>query len=162
MKYIFSALCIAIFVLSGCKKIESIPLQDYRPDVPVTVTNATDYRPGPAVRTSKAAGGIISITLEIPATSGRKIKQITKVSAWTSYVNLQNATAAYNLAPILPAANGLSVTFNTTLAEYFVKTGVTPNPPTSNINLTRAFYFLITLDNDQQIISYAVNVLVLD
>ncbi|MDB5202023.1 MAG: hypothetical protein JWQ27_1432 [Ferruginibacter sp.] len=164
MKYISRLFVIASLaaVFTGCMKEEdSIPLQDTRPDVPVTVANATDFRPGPAVRTSKAAGGAISITLEIPANSGRTIKEITKVVASTSYAAVQNSTAAYNAAPI--AGNGRTVTFNTTLAEFFVKNPtITPNPPTSNANLPRAFYFLVTLDNGQQLIPYAVNVLVLD
>ncbi|NNU33423.1 hypothetical protein HK413_03285 [Mucilaginibacter sp. S1162] len=58
-------------------------LTDNRPAVPVTVANARDYRPDPTVFASRATGNI-TITLSIPASSGRTIKEITRVSVNTT------------------------------------------------------------------------------
>ena len=128
--------------------------------VPVTIQNAMAYRPEPTVSTSKSAGGAIQIILMVPAESGRIIKEITKVAANTTYTQIQSSGSAgfYNSAPI--AANGLTATFNTTLAEYVTKAaGVIP---ASNTELAKRFYFLLTLDDGSQIVTSSVRVLVLD
>lgn len=147
--------------LFSCKKDEFNALTDVRPDVPVTVSNASDYRPGPTVTVSRA-NPAFSIVLEIPAGSGRTIKEITKVAATAgSSQPLYGTTGLYNTAAI--AGSGNKVTFSSTLAEYTSKTGrAVPgnNPPVNAVELDRQFYFLITLDNNQTLISQQVKVLV--
>src|SRR3954466_12738191 len=81
-----------VAILSSCKKDGFGPLTDTRPEVPVTVANVYEYRPQPTVLTSKATGGNIVITLQIPASTGRTIKEITKVAAATNYSAVQGST----------------------------------------------------------------------
>ena len=131
---------------------------DLRPNIPVTVANAVDYRPDPTVSTSKSGGGIIQIILTIPTGLGRTIKEITKVSASTNYALVQSAAGAYNSAPI--PGSGVSVTFNTSLSEYVTKgPGVVP---AANSELAKRFFFIITLDDNSTIVSMPTRVLVLN
>ena len=148
---------------NSCTKQKTNPLADIRPDVPVTVTNATDYRPDPTVTTSLAGGGAIQIILAISGQSGRSIKEITKIAASTSYAKIQGAgtTGFYVAAPI--AGNGTSITFNTSITEYFSKNPVSSSNPAAKVNneLALRFYFLITLDDGSKLITMPVRVLVL-
>ena len=166
IQYIFWFV-VLVFVVS-CKKTEGFnSLSDNRPDVPVTVTNAYDYLPSPTIKASKAENKI-TITLQIPESSGRKIKEITKIAASTTanYTAIYSGTTVgtgttqlWSNSPI--AVNGTSYTFNTTFDEYKSKTGLT-NTPGSNAFLSRDFYFLITLDNGQTIIPMYTRVWVVD
>jgi hypothetical protein len=164
MKIISSIFIAALFLVSfvACEKDGFQPLTDERPDVPVTVNNATDFRPGPTVTASRATN-TFSIVLEIPATSGRTIKEVTKVVASAgSSQPLFGTTGLYNVAPI-PGNASNKITFNTSLTEYTSKTGqAVPanNPPINAIELTRQFYFLETLDNNDVIMTQQVRVLV--
>jgi hypothetical protein len=160
-KHIFFILT-AVFMFISCKRDGFGPLTDSRPEIPVTVSNAVDFRPGPTVNASRAAGNF-TIELEIPVTSVRKIKEITKVAATAGTSQpLFGTTGLYNAAPIA-GNNSNKITFATSLTEYTAKTGVAVpanNPPTNGVELTRQFYFLITLDNNETIITQQVRVLV--
>ena len=151
-------------LMFSCKKVVG-PLSDIRPAVPVTVTNAAAYRPDPTVTTSLSGGGVIQIVLSIPTGSGRKIKEITKVAASTNYSAIQgigNGIIYYTTSPIV--GGGTSVTFTTSIAEYFTKHPLVPvaNPAAvANAELARRFYFLITLDDNSLIVTTPVRVLVL-
>ena len=164
MKKKFKILSFLILVITmiSCKKEAFNGLSDNRPAIPVTITNAIDYRPEPTVATSKGAGGAIKITLAIPASSGRTIKEITKIAAATSYTQIQSTgtTGFYTSTPI--AVNSTTYTFNTSLAEYVIKgPGTIPTVSTSvGTELAKRFYFLITLDDGTVIIPEAVRVLV--
>ena len=162
MKKTFKILSFLVLVITmiSCKKNEFNGLSDNRPAVPVTVTNAIDYRPDPTVATSVSAGGNIQIILAIPASSGRTIKEITRIAIGTSFTKIQGTTGLYNTAPI--TVNSITYTFNTTLAEYTSKGGgnVPAISTTVGTELTNRFYFLITLDDGTQIIPEPVRVLV--
>jgi hypothetical protein len=160
---LFLSVCLPTIFFS-CTKKDSVGVNaDNIPTIPVTVQNAMAYRPEATVSTSKAAGGSIQIILSIPAESGHTIKEITKVAAGTTYTQIQSSgsTGFYNTAPI--AGSGTTVTFNTTIAEYIAKAGApNPNPPLSNAELPKKFYFLVTLDDGTVIVTNSVRVLVLD
>ena len=147
-------------VMLSCKKESFNGLSDVRPAVPVTVTNAIDFRPEPTVSTSIAAGGAIQIVLSIPASSGRTLKEITRIAASTTYTKVQGTTGLYNSAPL--AASGTTFTFNTTLAEYVVKgPGSIPSvSTTAGTELANRFYFMITLDDGSVLLPEPVRVLV--
>jgi len=147
-------------LMMSCKKEDFNGLSDVRPDVPVTITNAIDFRPEPTVSTSIAAGGAIQIVLAIPSSSGRTIKEITRIAASTTYTKVQGTTGLYNAAPIPVGA--ITYTFNTTLAEYVVKgPGTIPTvSTTAGTELANRFYFMITLDDGSVIIPEPVRVLV--
>jgi hypothetical protein len=156
IKYLPFFLAALLFI--SCEKTEGFhSLTDVKPAIPVTVANAIDYRPNPTVKASKADGKV-QIVLQIPANSGRTIKEITRVAASTSYSAVQTTTGLYNTAPI--PGNGTTATFNTTLPEYVTRAAGTI--PASNAELAKRFYFLITLDNDETIIPAEVRVLVVD
>jgi len=159
MKIIFKYLLICLVgtaLLQSCKKEGFSGTTDNRPAIPVTVVNAMDYRPDPAVFASRATG-IISIQLTIPSSSGRSIKEITRVSASTTASGVQLTTGLYNTAPI--PGSGNNATFNTTFTEYIAKAGGTI-PTTNNTELAKRFYFLITLDDGTTIIPEPVRVVV--
>ena len=166
MRYTILFLILA-FVVS-CKKTDGFnSLSDNRPAVPVTVVNAYDYLPSPTIKASKAENKI-TIALQIPEGSGRKIKEITKIAASTTanYTAIYSGTAVgtgttqlWSNTPI--TVNGTSYTFNTTFDEYKTKTGGT-NAPASNAFLNRDFYFLIALDNGETVIPMYTRVWVVD
>jgi hypothetical protein len=169
MKHIFFSLIafFAIISFSSCKKDGFGPLTDNRPDVPVTIANVFDYRPSPTVKASKAENQI-KIVLEIPASSGRTIKEVIKIaaSATANYTAIYSGTTVgtatsqlWSNTPV--AVNSTTYTFTTTFDEYKTKTA-TANTPGSNTLLGRDFYFLLKLDNDQEIIPTNVRVWVVD
>jgi hypothetical protein len=168
MKKIVSVL-IVIVALSvvACKKKGFGPLTDSRPSIPVNVSNAVDFRPGPTVSASRAANSF-SIELEIPASSGKTIKEITKVAATGGssaplFGTVVGPTGLYTAA-VITGTNSNKIIFNTSLTEYTSRTGVAVpanNPPTNGVELTRQFYFLITLNDGQTIITQQVRVLVI-
>jgi hypothetical protein len=147
-------------LFAGCKK-ETGPLSDFKPAIPVTVTNAAAYRPDPTVTTSISGGGAIQIILSIPASSGKTIKEITQVVGNTSYTAVQATGGSYVPVPI--AATGTSITFNTSLTQYFTVYPVSASNPaaTANVELARRFYFKLTLSDNTEIITEPVRVLVL-
>lgn len=155
---------LAVLLVTGlfaCEKEKTVgKTADSIAAIPVTITNAMAFRPDPTVTSSKSAGGAIQIVLAIPAETGRSIKEITKVAANTTYTQIQSSGSSgfYTSAPI--PVNGITATFNTTLAEYVVKASGTI--PASNTELAKRFYFLLTLDDGSIIVTTPVRVLVLD
>jgi hypothetical protein len=173
-KIVFVMFALGNIALSSCTK-EVGPLSDFKPDNSIIVSNAIAFRPEPTVVVSKSLVvspgvlGPIQIVLTLGANSTRKIASITKVAAATSYSQIQGLTNAappfpsfYNTAPIVSTINatGKSATFNTTLTEYIAKTG--QPVAATNSELGRRFYFLITLDDNSEVISEPVRVLVAD
>jgi hypothetical protein len=72
---------------------------------------------------------------------------------------VQTSSGLYNTAPI--PGNGTKVTFTTTLAEYTTKTGLpVTTSGTATSFLARYFYFLIRLDNNEELIPVPVRVYV--
>lgn len=156
---------LAIIAFSSCKKDGFNGLTNNIPDVPVNVSNVFDFRPSPTVKASKAENKI-TITLDIPESTGRKIKEVSKIAAaaTANYTVIYNSTtvgisALWSNTPI--PVNGNTYTFTTTFDEYKAKTGTTTTPA-SNALLGRDFYFLLTLDNNQQVIPRNTRVWVVD
>lgn len=160
-KIILFSLLACSFV--ACKKDEFNGITTSIPAVPVTVTNLFGiYNGAPTVSTSLSGGGAITIKLEIPASSGRTIKEITRVGTATTinnYAVVQTTTGLYVSTPI--AGSGTTVTFTTSTAEYTAKTGAAVTASgTATSFLGRYFYFLITLDDGSQIMPVPVRVYV--
>jgi hypothetical protein len=153
-----TAIIATMILLAACKKDGFNPMTDTKPDIPVTVSNLYGTFVAPTVA-SNTTDSIIKITLSIPATSGRTIKEITRVASATSYKSVQVTTGLYNTAPI--PGSGTSVTFTSTLREYINKTGKTvPAPNTASSFLSTYFFFLVTLDDGSTIIPTYVKVYV--
>ncbi|EHQ28370.1 hypothetical protein [Mucilaginibacter paludis] len=147
---------LALVTFNSCKKSGFVPFTDSRPAIAVTVTNAQDYRPDPTIYVSKAAG-TITIQFAIPSSSGRTIKEITRVSLGTTQTAVQGTTGLYNTAPI--AGNGTtSITFNTTLTAFTAGGGTVP---AVNAEAAKRFYFLITLDDGTTIIPEPVRIVLI-
>jgi hypothetical protein len=144
----------------ACKDdLEYGPLvRDNRPAVPVTFPGATTFGGNPFIDVSTAAGGAMKFTLSIPASSGRTIKEITRVVGGATAINaasLNSAAAAINTAPI--PANGTTAVFETTLAAFRTKyPTVVVTPGTATVPREIAFIFLVTLDDNSQIITQQV------
>jgi len=129
-------------------------LQDRRPAVPVTYTNATTFGFNPFIEVSAAAGQI-SYTLSIPAGTGRTIREITTVAGGGTGINpgtLNSAAAKFNTAPI--PGSGTTATFTTTLVAFRAKYPTINVTPSTNPLVPReiAFMFRITLDDGSEII----------
>lgn len=162
-KRIITFCLLAITMLGACKKNEFNGDDTSIPDVPITVSNLFGTFNGvPTVSTSLSGGGVITITLAIPASSGRTIKEITRVAVATTpnnYTVVQKTTGLYNLAPI--AGGSTTVTFTTSLAEYTSKTGLAVTTSgTATSFLARYFLFLVTMDNGDQVFPLGVRVYV--
>ena len=163
---------VLILVSISCQKTEGFTsLTDNKDELPVAVTNVYDYLPGPTVKASKAENKI-TITLQLPAESGRTIKEVTKiaVAGTASYGPIHNGTVVgrgsnqlWSNTPM--SVNASSYTFTTTFTEAQAKSptalGLTW-PAASNTLLGMDFYFQLKLDNDQTIIPSYVRVFVVD
>jgi hypothetical protein len=168
LKKLFYLLILAsVTGLTSCKKDGFNGISDVRPDVPVTVANIFEYRPAPTVKASKAQNKI-EIVLTIPSSTGRTIKEVSKIAASAT----ANFTAIYSATTVGTATsqlwsntpipvNSTSYTFTTTFDEYKAKTATTTNPASEAL-LARDFYFLLTLDNGQTVIPQNVRVWVVD
>jgi hypothetical protein len=155
-----------VAVLGSCSKQKGFGpnYKDYNGgNTPVVITNAVDYRPDPTVPTAVAGDSSIKIVLAIPASSGRTIKEITKVATSSSYAAIQSTgtTGFYNV-PVIPGS-GTTVTFTTSIKEYYVNNPVSKtNPvPATNSELTFRYYFRLTLDDASVVYPTPVRVLVL-
>jgi hypothetical protein len=181
MKLNIKNLLSILFLMSfmACTKTKGFNgLSDNRPEIPVTVSNATDYRVGPSVRASLSGGGKIDIQFSIPATSGRTIKEITQIAVSSSFAAVQNATPpkagfttwGYNNSIPASPGKGTNVpiagnSFSTTLAAYslYYKTLINTSLIINhNTELPAPFYFVITLDDGTQLLPQPVKVLVID
>lgn len=161
-----------ILLSTSCEKTEGFTsLTDSVAELPVAVANVYDYLPAPTVKASKAENKI-TITLQLPAESGRTIKEVTKiaVAGTASYGPIHNGTVVgrganqlWSNTPI--PVNAPTYTFTTTFTEAQAKSptalGLTW-PPASNTLLGMDFYFQLKLDNDQTIIPSYVRVFVVD
>lgn len=152
-KYILVA-GVALLGLSSCEKNEIGFTKDQKPDIPVTITNAADFRPEPTVTTSIAGGGAIQIVLSIPTSSGRRIKEITRIAASTNYQLVQNILPIntvggfLNAFPTTPGifsyATSPAVASNLILAGgYYNLTPIPVNATTYTYNTSLTQYFSI-------------------
>lgn len=164
-RFIVNSLMVAAFALTtmSCKDdlIYSELVRDNRPAVPVTFPGTTAFGFDPFISTSISGGGAIKFTLSIPAESGRTIKEITRVVGGTSAINigtLNTASQAFNTAPI--AGAGTTATFETTLAAFRTRYPTVPVAATTNPLAPNeiAFLFLVTLDDNTQIVTQRVRV----
>lgn len=135
-------------------------VRDNRPAVPVTFPGATTFGGNPFIDVSTAGGGAIKFTLSIPESSGRTIKEITRVVGGGTAVNaasLNSAANAINTAPI--PGTGNTAVFETTLPAFRTKyPTVVVTPGTATVPREIAFIFLVTLDDNTQIITQQVRV----
>ncbi|MBO9199185.1 MULTISPECIES: hypothetical protein [Niastella] len=144
--------------LNGCAKQETDPLMDARPEVSVTFPNAKEFRPDPTVYCS-LNDSIIQIELSIPASSGKTITEISKIASGTSYTKIQsNDISGWYVGTPIPAT-GTSVTYKTTLKEYFAFTKTTSVK--ANTELANKFYFSVKLNDGSQLVTMPVRVYVL-
>ena len=135
--------------------------RDNRPEVPVTYQGANTFGHNPFYTVSKESTDEISITLEIPESAGRSIKDITRVVGGTTAINAGTVTTGATTANTIQAniaGNGNTVTFTTSIPALKDKfpTGAANtalNGPTGTAKYSEfAFMFLITLDDDKTII----------
>lgn len=163
-KKLYLLLLLATVLLSCTKDKGFGSKSDNVPINLISVSNAKDYRPDPTVTTSLGGGGNIQVVLSLPANSKRSIKEITKVAASTSYTKIQSAgtTGFYSVTPV--AGSGTSVTFTTTLDEYFTKFPVSASnlAAKKDTELSLRLYFLVTLDDASTVITPGVRILVLE
>lgn len=165
-KYIVHSLLLALVAGSSfsCKDdlIYSDLVQDRRPAVPVRFPGATTFGFNPFIVSSLATGGKIEFTLSIPASSGRTIKEITKVVGGGTGINVATlnaatATSAFNPAPI--PGSGTTAVFTTTIADFKKKYPTVGTTPVALPNFTEIqFLFLVTLDDGTQIVPEPVRV----
>jgi hypothetical protein len=161
IKRSFSSLFL-VAALASCSKQKGFGpnYKDYNGgNTPVVVTNATDYRPDPTISVSLAGDSSITINLSIPATSGRTIKEITKVATSGSYAAIQSTAGPFYNVPVI-AGSGTTVTFKSSIAQYYVN-----NPkdaaPKVNTELPNKFYFLVTLDDGSIVYPTPVRILII-
>lgn len=134
-------------------------VRDNRPAVPVTFPNTTTFGANPFILVSVAGGGAIKFDLSIPTSSGRTIKEITTVAGGATGINpgsLNSAAARINTAPI--PGKGTTATFDYTLAAFRTKYPAVNVAPIADPLSPReiAFIFLVTLDDNSQIVTQQV------
>lgn len=150
MKRILILLFIIASGLTSCDKDYGTFNSDNRPEIPVTFPDATTFGFNPYITYSLSSGKEIELKMSIPATSGRTIKEITKVVGGTSSINVNSLnTSTFITSPI--AVNATEYVFKTTLQEFISKTKVTPAAGGEI-----AFMFLVTLDDGTTIVPVQV------
>ncbi|WP_247231847.1 hypothetical protein [Telluribacter sp. SYSU D00476] len=149
-------LLIALITITSCEKDYGVFNSDNIAPIPVTFPNATTHGFDPFIRVSLAANDPIRFELSIPESSGRTIKEITKVAAGANAINIAtlNTGANYLSAPI--PGEGTKAVFTTTIAEFQTKRRTATTPVAAGQEL--AFIFLVTLDDNTQIVTQRVRV----
>lgn len=147
-------LFLAMIVVTSCENDYGVFNSDNIAPIPVTFSNATTYGFDPFTRVSLAGDRVIRFELSIPETSGRTIREVTKVAAGASAINIGtlNNGPNYLAAPI--QGNGTTATFSTTVAEFQTKRRTATTPVLAGQEL--AFIFLVTLDDNTQIVTQRV------
>lgn len=156
---------IALLAAAGfsCKQDDKFSelVRDQRPAVSVTYPGTTTFGFNPFITSSLASGGAIQFTLSIPASSGRTIKEITKVVGGATGINVATLNAATPATAFMTAIPGTGATavFNTTIADVKKKYPSVSITPTALPNYTEIqFLFLVTLDDGTQIVPEPVRV----
>lgn len=142
--------------LVSCDKDYNEFYSDNRPEIPVTFEGATTEGFNPYIKVPLATN-TFKLTLTVPESSGRKIKEISKVSGGATSINAGGVRAAtYITTPIAGSNN--KVVFNSSVAEFRSKSAANENlikafeASTTLKTQEIAFMFLVTLDNGQEII----------
>ncbi|WP_431215646.1 hypothetical protein ACQ86N_13825 [Puia sp. P3] len=74
-------------------------------DVPISVQNAVGFRPDPTVTASVNGDSSITVNMVLASTTGRTIREITKVATSSSYAAIQSTgTTGFFRCPSFPAA----------------------------------------------------------
>ncbi len=147
---------VVMTVLVSCNKDYTEFYSDNRPEIPVTFEGALTEGFNPYIKVPLASN-TFKLTLTIPQSSNRKIKEITKVLAGSTAINAGGVrTGTYITSPIV--GNGNEVTFSTSVSEFRGKSAANEKIIKDFENSTTlktqeiAFMFLLTLDNGQEII----------
>jgi len=140
----------------SCNKDYTEFYSDNRPEIPVTYEGALTEGFNPYIKVPLATN-TFKLTLTIPESSNRKIKEISKVLAGATSINAGGVrTGTYITSPI--AGSGNKVVFNTSVSEFRSKSAANEKIIKDFENSTTlktqeiAFMFLVTLDNGQEII----------
>jgi len=153
---------IVVTVCTSCSKKYTELYSDNIPDIAVTYKGAITHGANPYI-TQLVSQEDITLTLQIPDGQGRSIKEITKVLAGATSINAGGVRdGKYIAIPIPGKAN--EVVFNTSISAF--RSASTSNNKlvqdfinsSSATSLQIAFMFLVTLDNNQQIIPVQVQV----
>lgn len=149
--------CTLIFA-TACEQDFGVFNSDNIAEVPVTFPNATTYGFDPFIRVPATGNQPIRFELAIPESSNRTIKEITKVAAGATSINIGtlNTGPNYLSAPI--QANGKTAVFSTTVEEFQNKRRTAATPVRSGQEL--AFIFLVTLDDNTQIVTQRVRAVI--
>jgi len=161
MKTIFKNILAAVIFLGliSCEQDFGQFNRDNRPEVPLTFPNATTFGFDPYIVVSNAGPGDIQFVLEIPENSGRTIREITRVSAGATALNAGSIHTAGTYVDNPIPGDGNQVVFNTTLEEFRARRpNVTSTPPAAGGFTELAFFFLVTLDNGEEIVSMRARV----
>ena len=161
MKIIIKNILVAVLFLGlfSCESDYGMFNSDNRPLIPVTFANATTFGFDPYIEVSNSGPGDIQFVLQIPENTGRSIREITRVSAGATALNAGsiNTAGTYIVNPI--PGDGNQVVFNTTLAEFRqLRPNVTSTPPEDGGFTELAFFFLVTLDNGEEIVTMRARV----
>lgn len=150
INYILFVLGLAT-VLFSCEQDFGQFNRDNRPEIPLMFTNATSFGFEPYIEISNNPTSEIVFEMEIPAESGRTIREITAVGAGGTAITTASLATNYITAPIVGQGN--RVTFRTTLGEFREKRPTVAVNPPANGFAEIAFMFRVTLDNGEEIIS---------
>lgn len=153
MKKIFNIIVSVLVVtaLFSCESDYGPFNRDNRPEIPLQFTNTTSFGHDPYIQVTE--GEEIRFEMQIPENSGRTIREITRVAAGLTALNpgALNNEGNYIETPI--PGDGNRVTFTTTLEEFRAKRpGATVTVPEQG-HTEIAFFFLVTLDNGETIVS---------
>ena len=162
MKHTFLKICFLVaglFSLAACDKDFTDDLvRDNKPEIPVTFEGATTSGFNPYYAVPYNGGtSEISFRITIPSNASLKIKEVTKAIAGGTAITVTglntSSTPSYLDAPV--SVGGTSVTITTSIAEFNSKvpgSAITGTPPSGSSFEERAFYFLLTMEDDSQII----------
>ncbi len=167
MKYyskILTGFLLSLVLFSCDDKFEGEIVKDNKPAIPVTFEGALSNGFNPYYTVPYQAGaGAITIKINIPTTSTKKIKQVENIVAGATSINVASITAVssiqYLAAPV--AVNGTTYTFTTSITEYNTKVAASARittAPAAGAFTERAFMIRLRMEDDTFIVPVQVRI----
>ncbi|GAA0528726.1 hypothetical protein [Chitinophaga japonensis] len=147
-----------VFSLAACDKdFTDDIVRDNKPEIPVTFEGATTSGFNPYYTVQYNGGNAtFSFNITIPSNARLKIKEVTKAIAGSTALTVTglNTSSTPSYLDGAVSVGGTSVTITTSIAEFNSKASpaITGAPAAGSSFEERAFYFLLTMDDDSQIV----------
>jgi|GEM_PF-444885 len=169
IKNLLLLLCLAAGAFACDDQFEDDLVRDNRPEVPVTFPGAVIYGFNPYYSaslkdTAVTSTATLAIQMAIPENSQRNIQEVSKVVVGATGINVATLSAATRPSYVPPfPGNGKTASFTTPVRSFYLASGKLTDAEVTALRapggyVERALLFLVTLDDDTQVVPMQLRV----